>query len=120
MTIQTVHAKSGCTIYALITDCNNTPIQQTDLSKITYAIYRIVDFGNYLPVEGHQDVEVLNSAISDTLQTQVHTGEEYNFQLLISAKESLPFPERNAEYRVEIAFHDLDGEPHIVPVACQT
>ena len=120
MTIQKVHAKSGCTVYCLLTDCNDVPILPEDVSSISYSIYQIVDFGNYLPVETHQDVNVPKSSILESLQTQIHTGETYNFSFTISAVEHPPFPERNAEYAVEIAIHDLDNEPHIVPLQCKT
>lgn len=120
MATTTVYAKSGCTVYSLITMCDDTPITSSDVSAISYSIYKIGNFKTYTPVEGHENQTIPLSALQDTLQTEPDTGESYNFLYAISAKTHFPFPDRNEVYQIEFQFNDLEGEPHIISIQCKT
>ena len=101
---------SGFTWTFHLSDCFGTLVTPADVSSISYTIYKS-EYGEDTPVEGHTNVNVSTSKITEE-QTDVHTGEKFNFLYTIPDQPSLPYPESKTIYKTVFKFVGYDGISH--------
>ena len=107
MAIQTVYTSGSGRIRGLLTDCAGTMVTAADVSEIRLNIFRYT-MGNYEPVTGYENKEVLTSAILSEPSEDCE-GHEFNFDCDPDDGTNPPFPERNVQYIVEVIFVSTTG-----------